>query len=180
MNVLRVLANLFAAVRQWGWYRCGNLRAGLKGVRVGPGACVSPRARLDGVYSVGSATIGSDVVMGEGSYIGSGQLMSARIGRWCSIGYEVVVGPSEHDPGAATTSPVLARARGLPASATERALPPPVIEDEVWIGARVVVLRGTRIGQGAVVAAGAVVTRDIPPMEIWGGVPARLLQRRRP
>lgn len=179
MNFGRVCANLFAAVRLWAWYRWGNLRAGLRGAHVGPGARISPRAGLDRVHSVGSATIASDVTMGEGSYIGSGQLMSARIGRWCSIGYEVIIGPSEHDPDAPTTSPVLARARGLAGSA-ERDVPPPVIDDEVWIGAGVVVLRGVHIGRGAVVAAGAVVTRDIPPMEIWGGVPARLLRRRHP
>ena len=179
MNLGRVCLNLLAALRLWAWYRCGNARAGLKGVRVGLGARVSPFAALDGVYSVGSATIGSDVVMGEGSYVGSGFMMSGRIGRWCSIGYDVMVGPTEHDPDAPTTSPVLARARGLPGAAAERDLPPPIIEDEVWIGARVVVLRGVRIGRGAVVAAGAVVTHDIPPMEIWGGVPARLLRRRR-
>jgi acetyltransferase-like isoleucine patch superfamily enzyme len=52
------------------------------------------------------------------------------------------------------------------------------IEDGVWVGAHAVILPGVRIGLGAVVAAGAVVTQDIPPGEIWGGCPARLLRRR--
>jgi acetyltransferase-like isoleucine patch superfamily enzyme len=50
----------------------------------------------------------------------------------------------------------------------------------VWIGARVVILRGVRIGAGAIVAAGAVVTRDVAPNTIVGGVPAKYLRDRQP
>ena len=48
-----------------------------------------------------------------------------------------------------------------------------VVEDDVWLGANVVVTDGVRIGQGAVVAAGAVVTKDVPPHTVVAGVPAR-------
>lgn len=51
------------------------------------------------------------------------------------------------------------------------------IEDGCWIGARVTVLGGVRIGRGSVVAAGAVVTRDVPENCLVGGVPARLLRQ---
>ena len=53
-----------------------------------------------------------------------------------------------------------------------------VIEDDVWIGANAVVLDGVRIGHGAVIAAGATVTRDVPPFTIVGGVPAKPIRRR--
>ncbi|MGE4283444.1 MAG: DapH/DapD/GlmU-related protein [Clostridia bacterium] len=54
-----------------------------------------------------------------------------------------------------------------------------VIEDDVWIGARAVVLPGVRIGEGAVVAAGAIVTKDVEPYTIVGGNPARKIKSRK-
>jgi acetyltransferase-like isoleucine patch superfamily enzyme len=53
-----------------------------------------------------------------------------------------------------------------------------VIEDDVWLGAGVTVMDGVRMGRGAVVAAGAVVTKEVPPYAIVGGVPARILRFR--
>lgn len=55
---------------------------------------------------------------------------------------------------------------------------PVVIEDDVWCGANVTILKGVTIGRGSVVAAGAVVTKSFPPYSIIGGVPARLLKKR--
>lgn len=52
------------------------------------------------------------------------------------------------------------------------------IEDEVWIGFNVIILSGTKIGKGAIIGAGAVVTHDIPPYAIAGGVPARVIKHR--
>lgn len=54
-----------------------------------------------------------------------------------------------------------------------------IIEDDVWLGAHVVVLPGVTIGRGAIVGAGAVVTRDVEPMTIVAGVPARTTSVRR-
>lgn len=55
---------------------------------------------------------------------------------------------------------------------------PIVIEDDVWCGANVTILKGVTIGRGSVVAAGAVVTKSFPPYSIIGGVPARLIKMR--
>ncbi|GAA1432557.1 hypothetical protein GCM10009616_22310 [Microlunatus lacustris] len=49
---------------------------------------------------------------------------------------------------------------------------------DVWLGHGTIVMRGLRIGDGAIVAAGSVVTKDVPPREIWAGVPARKLRDR--
>ncbi len=53
-----------------------------------------------------------------------------------------------------------------------------VIEDDVWIGANVVILKGVVIGTGSIIAAGSVVTKSLPPYTIVGGVPARVLKMR--
>ena len=53
-----------------------------------------------------------------------------------------------------------------------------VVEDDVWIGYRSTILSGVRIGQGAIVAAGSVVTKDVPPYAIVGGVPAKVIKYR--
>lgn len=55
---------------------------------------------------------------------------------------------------------------------------PVVIEDYAWVSCRAVILPGVRIGKGAVVAAGAVVTKDVPPYAIVGGVPAKVIGER--
>lgn len=56
---------------------------------------------------------------------------------------------------------------------------PVKIDDGVWCGSNSVILRGVHIGEGAVIAAGAVVKKDIPPFEMWGGVPAHCLKKLR-
>lgn len=58
-----------------------------------------------------------------------------------------------------------------------RGVAPVTICDHVWLGTRVTVLKGVTVGEGAVVAAGSVVTRDVPPHTLVGGVPARVIRR---
>jgi acetyltransferase-like isoleucine patch superfamily enzyme len=55
---------------------------------------------------------------------------------------------------------------------------PIVIEDDVWIGARATILGGVTVGKGAIIAAGAVVTKDVPPYTIVAGIPAKPLRTR--
>lgn len=53
-----------------------------------------------------------------------------------------------------------------------------IVEDDVWIGYNVTVVGGIRIGKGSIIAAGSVITKDVPPCEIWGGVPAKKIKDR--
>jgi len=53
-----------------------------------------------------------------------------------------------------------------------------VIEDDVWIGHAAIIMNGIRIGRGSIIGANAVVTRDVPPREIWVGIPAKKLRDR--
>lgn len=54
-----------------------------------------------------------------------------------------------------------------------------VINDDVWIGARVIILPGVSVGKGSIIGAGSVVTKDVPPYSIVGGVPAKIIKWRK-
>ena len=60
----------------------------------------------------------------------------------------------------------------------EKFYPKTIIEDDVWIGARSIINAGKKIGKGAIVAAGSVVTRDVEPYTIVGGNPAKTIKKR--
>ncbi|MBI4687083.1 MAG: acyltransferase [Nitrospirae bacterium] len=55
---------------------------------------------------------------------------------------------------------------------------PVIIEDNVWIGYRVIILPGVHVGRNAIIGAGAVVSKDVPPYAVVGGVPARVIKMR--
>jgi len=68
--------------------------------------------------------------------------------------------------------------KGTPMRAQQMTAKPIIIGNDVWIGAGARVLAGVTIGDGAIVAAGAVVTKDVPPYAIVGGVPAKFIRAR--
>lgn len=178
MNLSTIIVNFFLPLFQWGYFKYGNIKATLQGVRLGRGAKVSPKANVKNAAFIGDAVIGKDVEIGFGTYINSGQVMSGKIGCWCSIAYNVIIGPTEHDLQAPTLSPFKARKLGLTVNITDKLCEAPIIEDEVWLGANVIILKGVKIGKNAVIAAGAVVNKDVPANEIWGGVPAKFIKKR--
>lgn len=155
--------------------RLGWLSASLQGVKLGPGARISRRAKIKGVAFLGAVEVREGVVIGRGTYDNSGWLHSGNIGEYCSIAYGVLIGPTEHRLDYWTMSPFEAMDLGDDPEQTTKQTYPPIVGNGVWIGANAVILRGVRIGDGAVIAAGAVVAANVPEMEIWGGVPARKL-----
>jgi acetyltransferase-like isoleucine patch superfamily enzyme len=90
--------------------------------------------------------------------------MGLSIGSNVSISEGVCIFSLEHDPNSADFAP-----RGAPVS----------INNYVFVGARALILPGVVLGNGCVVAAGAVVTRDVPPFTIVAGVPAKPIGQRR-
>lgn len=100
-----------------------------------------------------------------------------KIGNYCSIAPEVVfLLDGEHRYDTVSTYPF--KARLLNESGDTLSKGSITIEDDVWIGYRVTILSGVHVGQGAVIAAGAVVTTNIPPYAIVGGVPAKVIKYR--
>ena len=108
--------------------------------------------------------IGDDVSLA--GYLHIWGMGGVKIGNRVMIGSHVAITSLTHDPSA----PVIRHTS---------IAKPVMIEDDVWIGTHAVVLSGVRIGRGAVVAAGAVVTRDVPAGVIVAGVPARIKKNRR-
>ena len=110
--------------------------------------------------------ISGRIVVGNHTFINYGSSIAARvsvqIGSHCHLGhYTFVMDNDQHD---------IIRRTELPPS------DPVVIEDHVWIGSKVVILRGVRIGSRAVIGAGSIVTKDIPPRCVAAGNPARVLR----
>lgn len=112
-----------------------------------------------------------EVRIGYRSYANDSFFRNCEIGRFCSIGRRCSIGAARHPISTLSTHPA-AFPDGFEVG------PPTVIGNDVWIGDNAVVMAGLRLADGAVVGAGAVVTRDVGPYEIVGGTPARLIRNR--
>ena len=125
--------------------------------------------KYDGIYAPGPS-----IVIHDDVFIGFGCEFNVR--RRLEIGANCLIASGckfvDHDHGTSRRDvPMNQQGDGAEAAIT--------LEEDVWLGANVIVLKGVRIGRGAIVAAGAVVTKSVPAYEIWGGVPARKLSERR-
>ncbi|WP_410494167.1 acyltransferase [Dietzia sp. IN118] len=118
-----------------------------------------------------SSSVASDLELGEYAFIGP----DCEIGPMVTIGSYTMFGPHVAIVGDDHKIDVT----GVPAQFTGR---PPQRTTEIgrdcWIGYGAIILRGTTIGDGAIVAAGSIVTKDIPSFEIWGGNPAKKIKDR--
>lgn len=129
------------------------------------------RVRLDGtaVRLEFVCWEGATLSVGDGTYFNYGTNVSAmdrvQIGSNCAIGQYCIIMDSDYH--STEDHRVLGPAR------------PIVIEDDVWLGARVIVLRGAHIGRGAVIGANSVVRGDIPPYTLAAGSPARVIRQLR-
>ncbi len=102
------------------------------------------------------------------------------VGAFCSIGPEVMIfGRADHPTQLVSTYPFRTKLLKPDAGNADAVTKGPVrIGNDVWIGARAIILSGVTIGDGAIVAAGAVVARDVPAYGIVAGNPARLIKHR--
>ncbi len=131
----------------------------LKGVnaRIEPGALIREKVQIgDNAVIMMGAVINIGSVIGEGTMIDMGAVLGGRaiVGKHCHVGANTVLAGVVE-----------------PASAT-----PVTIDDDVMIGANCVVLEGVHVGEGAVVAAGAVVVEDVPAGAVVAGCPAKVIK----
>ena len=116
-----------------------------------------------------------DSYIGDHTSVGRyDKIREADIGKYCSISWDVTIGAPTHPFKTVTNCAITYRKEygvvdfdaNLPQKRT-------VVGNDVWIGCDVTLIAGVRIGNGAIIGAGAVVTKDIGPYEIWAGVPAK-------
>ena len=140
----------------------------------------------------GSVNLKSSVQVGAFSTfdgdIGDGRVRNVSVGRYCAIARHVDIGLARHPTTWITTSARCYFPRfmgwprlmgknvfcGVPFSETVFT----EIGNDVWIGDRVIIMAGVKIGDGAIVGAGAIVTKDVPPYAVVVGVPARIIKYR--
>lgn len=116
----------------------------------------------------GSITIGNKTSFNINTNVNASVGGNIFIGNQCMIGTNVVIHASNHK----------FDDRDIPILNQGHDCADIYIEDNVWLGANVIVLAGVRIGAGAVVAAGAVVNKDVPGFSVVGGVPAKFIKNR--
>ena len=131
----------------------------LAGMKIGRGSAIHMQLRL---YDPRHIVIGKDTIIGEGAVLDGRDKLS--IGNHVDIASGVMIYNSEHDVQSPDFHAVTAQV---------------MIEDYVFIGPRAIILPGVKIGKGAVVGAGAVVTKDVESFAIVGGVPAKVIGERR-
>ena len=129
------------------------------------------------------------VTMGPRSYMIGAELKmeppcAMLIGKYCSIADDVLfMANNDHDYAATSTYPLYLLDKSMPSKyregeANHSGKRQIIIGNDVWIGTRATICAGVRIGNGAIVAAGSVVTRDVPPYAIVGGNPAKVIKYR--
>ncbi|WP_240125138.1 acyltransferase [Thermomonas alba] len=126
---------------------------------------------LDSYAYIEARSPNAMVILGAGTWVNNGfrciaEHSSIRIGRGCLIGANVEILDSDFHG-------IAPAERGI--SKPEWAAPV-VVEDNVFIGSNVRILKGVRIGAGAVIANSAVVIADIPPMVVAAGIPAKVIR----
>ena len=143
-------------------------------VNIAANVLLGDKCVFEGSNKVAWGSSCADVTMGYGSYVAAhSRIVGVDVGRYCSIGCYVKIGLAQHHINTVSTHPLL---EGPTLKNTRT-----VIGNDVWIGAGAILLGkngGLEIGDGAIVGAGAVVTKDVPPYAIVGGNPARIIRYR--
>ncbi len=154
------------------------------------GARYLARVHFERPVVLSSAVIGKPVFFGANSYMNDGGCLRSGVfvGRYCSIGRRVTLGAGSHSMLGLSTSPAARKGTANPYTRDQiRALggrtrkpPHTVLNSDVWVGDGAVITPGVTVGVGAVIGANSVVTKDVPPYAVVGGVPARIIKYRFP
>lgn len=156
-----------------------------KMAQIGSSCCFTADVTIGEKSNILSNSVVNHSHIGSYTYISrSALIQNTIIGNYCSISHDVISGLGAHPIDLFSTSPVFYRERNplnitvVTESIDFAEYKQIKIGNDVWIGARVIIMDGITIGNGAIVAAGAVVTKDVMPYSIVGGVPAKHIKYR--
>ncbi|MEX9251077.1 CatB-related O-acetyltransferase [Pseudenterobacter timonensis] len=157
----------------------------LKGLKIGFGAAVV-NSKITNKNWIGKNVSLTNTMLGKYTYISDeSRIRDATIGAFCSIGRNVKIGLGFHPISYISTSPFLYRKSFLGIKGfsekdlfIEQDYRATAIGNDVWIGDNVLVCGGCNIGDGVVIGAGSIITKDLAPYGIYAGVPAKLIKKR--
>lgn len=125
--------------------------------------------------------IGVGVEINDHSYISAPGVVieNTSIGKFCSIALGVKIGLSSHNYNYVTTHPFILKGKHSTKNHESRGIKTKtIIGNDVWIAADAIIFLGVKIGDGAVIASGSIVTKDVPSYTIVAGVPAKIIKKR--
>lgn len=150
-------------------------------------AIISANAKVDKTAQIYRGVKAKSATIGAYSYIAANtEIENAEIGKYCSIADHCRIGMSSHSLKYLSTSPIFTQSVN---ALQERWIETDIFEhkdidervylgNDVWVGSHALINGGVHVGNGACIAAGAVVVKDVPPYAIVGGVPAKVIRYR--
>lgn len=170
-QIIKFIGNIFLSYYRYSMFQVGLIPShhirlflyrNLYKAKVGKGAVIYFGTEIRGSWNLS---------INEGSIIGDKAILDARrggisIGKYVNISSNVSIYTGQHDYNDPYFRPSYEKVGAI------------ILEDRVWIGPNAIILHSVHIGEGAVIAAGAVVTKDVEPFTVVGGIPAKKIAER--
>ena len=137
-----------------------------------------------------NSKLGHKVFISKNSYLANSNIndfssigrnstvINSEVGKYCSVSWNVTIGATSHDYTKISSHAFPYIRRFGFVNFNKRIITKTKVGNDVWLGANAIILPGLTIGDGAVIAAGAVVTKDVPPYSIMAGIPAKVIKSR--
>jgi chloramphenicol O-acetyltransferase type B len=169
----------------WVLYRRRIVSSNIRGFWASPLSFADSKCKFEPYVRLYKGVFLRSVSVGKMSYFNRDTHAGySIIGSYCCVGPEVIIGGLGRHPvdqlsmHPAFYSPHLRAGQTFVDTGSFDELPQTQIGNDVWIGARAVILDGVKVGDGALIAAGSIVNKDVPPYAVVGGVPARIIRYR--
>lgn len=179
----RLLKKIYTAYRAPGFKHfgknslirpCFNALRGEKYISVGESCYIGKLVQLTATDSFGELRFTPKIIIGDNCSIGDFSHVTAineiRLGNNVRMGKNILITDNSHGSSDLDMLDIAPNFRPLVSKG------PVIIDDNVWIGAKACIMPGVHIGRGAIIGAGSVVTKDIPPFAIAVGSPARVIR----